>query len=84
MTLSAEIDTAYPLTPMQELMLGHSIGSPDSDACFVQYTLRVTGPFDAIRYRGAWQQLADRHPALRTCFAWRGLDQPLQARMSRG
>jgi acyl carrier protein len=76
--VNADILTAYRLTPMQELMLVHSVGAPGSDACFVQYSLRVEGPFDPERYRAAWQQLTDRHAALRTCFAWRGLDEPLQ------
>ena len=29
-------------------------------------------------FREAWGRLVDRHPILRTCFAWSGLDAPLQ------
>ncbi len=80
--MTADIVTAYRLTPMQHLMLAHSIGAPTSDACFVQYGLRVSGPFEPERYRAAWQSLVARHTALRTCFAWRGLEEPLQVVLS--
>lgn len=82
MTVTTDIVAAYPLTPMQELMLGLSIGKPDSDACFVQYVLRISGPFDVRRYHDAWRLLAKRHSALRTCFAWRDLEEPLQVVMN--
>ena len=78
MTHTAQIQAAHRLTPMQSLMLLHSLAEPASTACFVQYSLRVYGPFDPQRYRVAWQDAVDRHTALRTCFAWRGLDEPLQ------
>jgi acyl carrier protein len=75
---TADIEAAHRLTPMQHLMLLHELAEPGSDACYVQYSLRVSGPFDPRRYLAAWQRATDRHTALRTCFAWRGLDEPLQ------
>ncbi|MEV6105611.1 condensation domain-containing protein [Streptomyces sp. NPDC051940] len=82
MTTAHDISAAYPLTPTQELMLLHDISRPESDACFVQYSLRVHGAFAPERYFQAWQQVAQRHTALRTCFAWEGLEQPLQVVMT--
>ncbi|YCK35279.1 condensation domain-containing protein [Actinomadura sp. ATCC 39365] len=67
--MTDEATTAeFPLTPIQELMLAHSVRDPLSPAVLVQYALRCTGPFDPLRYGEAWQRLVDRHTALRTCF----------------
>ena len=44
MTGIMQIQAAHRLTPMQSLMLLHSLANPASEACFVQYSRASTGP----------------------------------------
>ncbi|HEU4323868.1 MAG TPA: amino acid adenylation domain-containing protein [Roseiflexaceae bacterium] len=76
--MSAQIEDVYPLSPMQEGMLFHSISDPDSGAYFQQFTFAVAGDLDADRFTAAWQRVLDRHSALRSVFLWEDLDAPLQ------
>ncbi len=76
--MSAQIEDVYPLSPMQEGMLFHSISDPDSGAYFQQFTFAVAGDLDAERFAAAWQRVLDRHQALRSVFLWEDLDAPLQ------
>lgn len=69
---------AYPLSPMQQGMLFHSISAADADMYVQQLSCRLEGNLDEAAFAGAWQQLLDRHAVLRTAFAWRGLSEPLQ------
>ena len=44
-----------------------------------QVEVELEGPLDDGALERAWQGVAGRHPALRSAFAWEGLDHPLQA-----
>ncbi|HEX7242996.1 MAG TPA: condensation domain-containing protein, partial [Longimicrobiaceae bacterium] len=72
------IEDVYPLTPMQEGMLFHSLYEEGGSAYLGQFRFDLAGPLDAEAFRAAWQGVLDRHSALRTSFAWEGLDRPLQ------
>lgn len=68
----------YPLSPVQQGMLYHSLSSPDAGVYVNQLTLTLRGELDAGVFEGAWNDLVARHPILRTAFAWEGLERPLQ------
>ena len=68
----------YPLTPMQEVMLLHSLSSGATDTLFSQFNYELKGDLDAQQFVSAWQALVDRHAALRTIFLWEGLKKPMQ------
>ncbi|WP_316432629.1 amino acid adenylation domain-containing protein [Leptolyngbya sp. NK1-12] len=68
----------YPLSPMQQGMLFHSLLAPQSGAYVVQVCFELHEPLAVDRFEQAWQQVVDRHPILRTAFAWEQLEQPLQ------
>nr|QEO74617.1 condensation domain-containing protein [uncultured bacterium] len=72
------IDDLYPLSPMQQGMLFHSLYAPDSQLYFNQLSSPISGEINSENFRRAWQEILDRHPILRTAFAWSGLKQPLQ------
>ena len=72
------IEDLYPLAPLQKVMLLHGIYEPDSAFYLEQLTCVLRGGLDVEAFRLAWQRVVDRHPALRTAFAWQGLDEPLQ------
>lgn len=77
--MNKQIEDIYPLSPMQQGMLFHSLLAPNSGAYLVQVCFEIHESLDLSRFKQAWQQVVDRHSILRTAFAWEQLDQPLQA-----
>ncbi|MBV9774521.1 MAG: amino acid adenylation domain-containing protein, partial [Gemmatimonadetes bacterium] len=69
---------AYPLSPMQEGMLFHSLYAPGQGGYVGQYVFGLAGTVDVDAFRRAWQGTADRHAVLHSGFVWEGLDRPLQ------
>ncbi|VVP79795.1 D-alanine--poly(phosphoribitol) ligase subunit 1 [Pseudomonas fluorescens] len=67
----------YPLSPMQQGMLFHSLYEQGTGHYLGQMRLQVRG-LDPERFRLAWQAVMDTHDILRTSFLWEGLEQPLQ------
>ena len=68
----------YPLSPMQQGILFHSLLEPNSGAYIVQTSFELCGNLDIPAFSQSWQQLIDRHSILRTAFVWQNLEQPLQ------
>ena len=73
------IEDLYPLAPLQEGLLFHTLSSPGSGVYVLQLNCTVHGELDTAAFRRAWEAVVERHPVLRTSFRWRGLDAPLQA-----
>lgn len=72
------VEDIYPLSPMQEVMLLHAQVRSTEDVLLNQFCYEITGPLDAAAFRSAWDQTTGRHPALRSCFVWQNVKQPLQ------
>jgi amino acid adenylation domain-containing protein/non-ribosomal peptide synthase protein (TIGR01720 family) len=72
------IVSIYPLSPMQEGMLFHSLFDNDAGVYFEQLSVEVIGNVDRDLLKQAWIQVVNRHPALRSAFVWQDLDRPLQ------
>ena len=72
------VEDVYPLSPMQQGMLFHSLYTPSLDVYFQQLSCGFRGDFDVSAFRRAWERSVDRHSILRTAFFWDGLDEPLQ------
>ncbi|MFL6332308.1 MAG: amino acid adenylation domain-containing protein, partial [Pyrinomonadaceae bacterium] len=72
------IEDIYPLAPMQQGMLFHSLYAPASGTYFEQMNCRLAGGLDVAAFTRAWQRVIERHAVLRTAFVWEGLDEPLQ------
>ena len=74
----AEIEDLYPLSPMQQGMLFHSLQAESAHTYVTQMSLPVEG-LDVARFQEAWQHVIGRHDILRTGFLWEGgLAEPLQ------
>lgn len=73
----SETEDLYPLSPMQEGMLFHSVLAPEAGVYVTQVTAALRGLNSGV-LRAAWSQVIRCHPALRTGFAWEGLERPLQ------
>ncbi|OPA84560.1 hypothetical protein BFW87_29090 [Pseudomonas fluorescens] len=73
----AQVQSLYPLSPMQQGMLFLGLNAPDSELYVNQLCLPVKG-LDVDRFKRAWEVAFARHPILRTGFVWQDLEQPLQ------
>ena len=75
---AADIQDIYPLAPMQQGMLFHTLHEQAAGNYLNQMRLDVSG-LDPELFRQAWQAVIDQHDILRTSFLWSGeLEQPLQ------
>jgi amino acid adenylation domain-containing protein/non-ribosomal peptide synthase protein (TIGR01720 family) len=72
------IETFYPLSPLQKGLLFHTIASPNSGLYFQQMNCLLRGRFDPAAWAKAWQSLVDLHPILRTSFVWEKVQEPIQ------
>lgn len=66
-----DIESIYPLSPMQQGMLFHSLYNPESKTYLSQIQITLQGNLDISAFQQAWQKVVDRHSILRTCFAWK-------------
>lgn len=73
-----EIEDVYPLSPVQEGLLFHTLYEPGSGVYVTDFHWTFRGELDPEPLRRAWQHVVDRHTALRTAFAWERLRRPMQ------
>ncbi|HEX2058862.1 MAG TPA: amino acid adenylation domain-containing protein, partial [Actinomycetota bacterium] len=71
------VAVAYPLSPMQQGLLFHSLYETAGSLYFEQLVLTITGPLDVERLDRAWQQVAARHPLLAATVVWEGIPEPV-------
>jgi len=75
---ASNIEAAFPLSPLQQGMLFHSLGAPGTGVYVLQARCELHGAVDAHAFYQAWQRVLDRHQALRAAFVWEGVDEPVQ------
>jgi len=73
-----DIEDIYPLSPLQHGLLFHTLYAPQSAAYFQQFHCELNEELDQAAFLRAWEQVIERHPILRSSFAWEGLDGFLQ------
>jgi amino acid adenylation domain-containing protein len=76
--IERDIESIYPLSPMQEGMLFHTLYAPESDVYFEQLSCTIRGTLNTGALVRAWQRVIERHPVLRTLFIWKRREKPLQ------
>ncbi len=72
------IADVYPLSPAQQGMLLYLVLSGSRSEVYFDQYVAALGPLDPVLLRGAWRQVVDRHPALRTLLLWEKQEQPVQ------
>ncbi len=72
------IQRVYPLTPMQEGMMYHSILEPDSSFYFTQLELCITGDLDLAVLEKSIEYLLRSYDILRTVFVHQQVQRPRQ------
>lgn len=78
MPLASPTET-YPLSPMQQGMLFHSLYARRPGVEIEQLLITLPEALQPGPWERAWRWAAQRHAILRTAFLWEGADQPLQA-----
>ena len=76
------IEHLYPLSPMQQGMLFHTLAQPELQEYFRQVCVPVQGDLDIEKFRAAWENVIERHEVLRSVFLWRDDMEPVQAVVS--
>ncbi|BAY50181.1 amino acid adenylation domain protein (plasmid) [Scytonema sp. HK-05] len=72
------VEAIYPLSPMQQGMLFHTLYAPNSGMYFEQLVCTLHGNLNVKAFHGAWQRVVERYQILRTLFIWEQTKQPLQ------
>jgi amino acid adenylation domain-containing protein len=73
-----DIQDVYPLSPLQQGLLFHSLWEPGSGVYVEQVSATLEGQLDVAAFRRAWELIIARHDALRTTFLSAGVNEPLQ------
>jgi hypothetical protein len=66
------IQSVYPLSPMQEGMLFLSLVNQNSNAYFEQAVYEVRGDINILEYEKHFNRIVQKHDALRTAFVHEG------------
>src|SRR2546422_1286569 len=69
---------SYPLSPMQQGMLFHSIATREQGVDIEQILCRLREPMDAQAFERSWQHAIKRHAVLRTGFSGDASNEPRQ------
>jgi amino acid adenylation domain-containing protein/non-ribosomal peptide synthase protein (TIGR01720 family) len=72
------IEAVYPLSPIQEAVLSHDVNAAGDATHYGQLSCELKGTLNLSAFEEAWQQVTDRHAALRTSFVWKRVEKPLQ------
>lgn len=72
------VEDVYPLAPMQEGMLFHSLYAPHAGVGVGQTVCTWNTAVNVDAFQRAWQRVMDRHPVLRTSFHWPDRGTPVQ------
>jgi amino acid adenylation domain-containing protein/non-ribosomal peptide synthase protein (TIGR01720 family) len=72
------VEDLYPASPLQKSLLSHLLATPGTTVGFEQKSSTLRGELDPQAFERVWQAIVDRHPILRTAFAWDGVGEPLQ------
>ncbi|MBA3805362.1 MAG: AMP-binding protein, partial [Acidobacteria bacterium] len=73
------IEDFYPLSPLQEGMLFHTLYAPGTGIYVNHLSCALSGRLDVSAFERAWQRVVQQHAALRTFFIWKNVKSPVQA-----
>ena len=71
-------EDVYPLTPLQQGLLFHSLFEPQSGVYIEQLSCLLRGDLDHAAFLEAWRMVMACSTPLRTAFMWQELDRPVQ------
>ncbi len=72
------IKDIYPLTPMQQGMLFHTLFTPGDEVYTEQFSCKISGNLNVKAFAEAWNKTLNRHDALCASFRWENIKEPVQ------
>ncbi|HEY9767131.1 MAG TPA: amino acid adenylation domain-containing protein [Coleofasciculaceae cyanobacterium] len=72
------IANIYPMTPMQQGILFHTLNAPQTGIYVVQSSYQFNNQINLPAFKQAWQQVINQHCVLRTSFHWQQHHEPFQ------
>ncbi len=72
------IENIYPMTPMQQGILFHTLNAPQTGVYVIQNGYQFNSKINISAFKKAWQQVINQHPILRTSFHWQQDREPFQ------
>jgi amino acid adenylation domain-containing protein/non-ribosomal peptide synthase protein (TIGR01720 family) len=72
------IEDIYPLSPVQQGMLFHSLSAQETGVYVEQLVCTLHGDLDVAAFERAWAAVLARHAVLRTLVVWSRGEKPLQ------
>jgi pristinamycin I synthase-3/4 len=72
------VDDIYPLTPLQQGMLFHSLLDNSSDVYLASFNWLLEGSLDIPLFEKAWNLVINQHSSLRSATQWQGIKTPVQ------
>ena len=72
------IESIYPLSPIQQGILFHSTLQQAADVYFGQIMLTLQGRLDLSAFTRSWEKIVERHSILRTIFTTERQGKPVQ------
>ncbi|MCO7245650.1 non-ribosomal peptide synthetase [Halomonas sp. Mc5H-6] len=75
---ATNVEDIYPLAPMQQGLLLHTLLNPGAGMYMMQDRYRFASPIDINAFEKAWQRVVERYEVLRTGFVWQTEDMQLQ------
>ncbi len=72
------VEDVYPLSPVQEGMLLHSVATPQRPVYHQQVDCLLRGSVNPAALGAAVGEVVERHPVLRTFFLWKTVREPVQ------
>src|SRR5437870_3472023 len=72
------IDDEYPLSPLQQGMLFHSLDQSARGVDLEQVLCTLTEPLAVQQMLAAWDAVVGRYDILRTSFQWESRPEPVQ------
>jgi amino acid adenylation domain-containing protein/non-ribosomal peptide synthase protein (TIGR01720 family) len=73
-----QVEDIYPLSPLQQGLLFHTLCAPKSGIYVSQLSFTVHGKLSISVLKQTWQLIVDQYAIFRTAFVWENLEYPLQ------
>ena len=67
---AGQIEDLYPMAPMQQGMVLHTMQNPGSGMYLMQSRYELNSAIDITAFQHAWSRVVERHSALRTAYLW--------------
>ncbi len=72
------VEDILALSSMQEGLLFHHLKENEDDLYFEQLSIQITGDVNFSAFNRAWNAVVENNEMLRTIFAWKKLNRPVQ------